>query len=147
MRMPTHGRSSVKWPPVEAGSAVCLYSWERTSTWATVLGRQTTAEPERLRGADLSWLSSLHLHEDEGLHSSWRTTAFLCGNKGHICDSSSVTQQVQLFLHMLHKCLGGFAFWYVDTLKVKLKIFWEDIAYFCIIVLWCIYWTVIRCEI
>lgn len=40
----TPGRSLGRCPPVAAGSAVCLSSWGRTSTWAAALGHQMTTE-------------------------------------------------------------------------------------------------------
>lgn len=46
----TRGRLSGKCPPVAAGSAVSLSSWERTSTWAAVLGRRMTTESGRHGG-------------------------------------------------------------------------------------------------
>lgn len=52
-RRPTRGRLSGRCPPVAAGSAACLYSWGRTSTWAAVPGRRVTTEQRRHAGANL----------------------------------------------------------------------------------------------
>lgn len=70
----THGRSSARCPPVAAGSAVCLSSWGRTSTWATVLGCQMTTELG-CQGGSLSWLLPAPSFGDSALQSSelWRT--------------------------------------------------------------------------
>lgn len=132
---------------------------EDTDTWE-IVSEMTTSR---------SWLSCVSLQLRKDIHigsctgtpsDSWvRETPIFPGYRSEPSRRRGSTKLeenhcpfvvTRVILHLWFSSLNSFSmccicfrFWYVDILKVK--IFRAD--YFCIIVLWCIYWTVIRCEI